>query len=437
MTGLMSPPDILDGGVIRMSKVLTLLLIIAIVIPVSAHADGVALVKIDMPIGPVTAKIIDEGLARAYEENRDLLVIELDTPGGLDESMRTICRRLLNSDIPVVVYVAPSGARAASAGVFITYAANIAAMAPGTNIGAAHVVNMGGEMDSVMTEKVQNDAVAYITSIAKKRGRNIEWAKRAVLESVSIDAEEALDSNIVNVIASSLDDLLEQIDSMEVELPDGPVTLSVESDEVVTYERTFKDRFLTVITNPTIAFILFNIGWMGLLLELYNPGTLVPGIVGGICMLLAFFAFQQLPINYTGLGLIIFAIILFILEIKIVSHGLLAIGGVISMLLGSLLLIDSPAPYLQISLVAIVVTVVAITLFFLLVIGFVVKAHRKKVTTGKEGIVGMIGVVRGGGMVFVDGELWRAECAEPLDEGDQVRVVAVEGMKIRVEKTGR
>jgi membrane-bound serine protease (ClpP class) len=420
-----------------MRKLVLLFSVLGCLAPRGASADGVARVTIDMAIGPVSAKVISAAVDRALEENRDLLVIELNTPGGLDESMRLTCRKLLNSDIPVAVFVAPSGARAASAGLFITYAAHIAAMAPGTNIGAAHVVNMGGQMDSVMSEKVQNDAVAYITAIAKKRGRNVEWATRAVLESVSIDAEQALDSNVVDIVARDFRDLIDKIDGREVTVTEGVDTLHVKDDAVTVYEMSFKDRFLTVVTNPTIAFILFNLGWMGLLLELYNPGTLVPGIVGGICMIMAFFAFQQLPINYAGLGLILFAVLLFILEIKIVSHGLLAIGGVIAMLLGSLLLIDSPAPYLQISLVVILATVGAIAAFFLFVIAFAVRAHRKKVTTGREGIVGAVGVVRHGGMVFVEGELWRAECAEQLENGDRVRVLAVEHMKIKVEKTGR
>lgn len=420
-----------------MRKLILLLVVLGWLAPRPARADGVAKVTIDMAIGPVSAKVISAAVDRALEENRDLLVIELNTPGGLDESMRLTCRKLLNSDIPVVVFVAPSGARAASAGLFITYAANIAAMAPGTNIGAAHVVNMGGEMDSVMTDKVQNDAVAYITSIAKKRGRNVEWATRAVLESVSIDAEEALDSNVIDILARDFRELIEKIDGREVSVADRIDTLRVKDDAVTIYELSFKDRFLTVVTNPTLAFILFNLGWMGLLLELYNPGTLVPGIVGGICMIMAFFAFQQLPINYAGLGLILFAVLLFILEIKIVSHGLLAIGGVIAMLLGSLLLIDSPAPYLQISLVVILATVGAIAAFFLFVIAFAVRAHKKKVTTGREGLVGAVGVARHDGMVFVEGELWRAECMEPLQDGDRVRVLAVEHMKIKVEKTGR
>jgi membrane-bound serine protease (ClpP class) len=420
-----------------MSKTLTLACCILFLFPVAVQAGNVARVTIDLPIGPVAAKLIEESVDRAFEEGMSALIIELDTPGGLDQSMRLICRKLLNADLPVIVYVAPSGARAASAGLFIAYAAHVAAMAPSTNIGAAHVVNMGGEMDSVMSEKVQNDAVAYITSIAKKRGRNIEWAKRAVLESVSIDAEDALDSNIVDILANGLQDLLDQLEGREVILGDVTDTLHLTEASITVYEMDWKDQFLSVITNPTIAFILFNIGWLGLLLELYNPGTLFPGIVGGICLILAFFAFQQLPISYAGLGLIVFAVILFILEVKIVSHGLLGIGGVIAMLLGSLLLIDSSAPWLQISLVVIVATVTTIAAFFLFMITFIMKAHKRKVTTGREGILGSEGEVRPGGMVFLQGELWRAECDEPLGKGDRIKVVAVENMKVKVEKIGR
>jgi membrane-bound serine protease (ClpP class) len=420
-----------------MSKALTLTCCILLLLPAAVSAGNVARVTIDLPIGPVAAKVIEESVDRAFDEGMSALIIEMDTPGGLDQSMRLICRKLLNADLPVIVYVAPSGARAASAGLFIAYAAHVAAMAPGTNIGAAHVVNMGGEMDSIMSEKVQNDAVAYITAIAKKRGRNIEWAKRAVIESVSIDAEDALDSNIVDLVANGFQDLLDQLEGREVKIGDVTDTLHLSDASITLYEMDWKDQFLTVITNPTIAFILFNIGWMGLLLELYNPGTLFPGIVGGICLILAFFAFQQLPISYAGLGLIVFSIILFILEVKIVSHGLLGIGGVISMLLGSLLLIDSPAPWLQISLVVIVATVATIAAFFLLMIAFIMRAHRRKVTTGREGLVGSEGDVRPGGMVFLEGELWRAECDEPLRKGDRVRVLEVDNMKIKVEKIGR
>lgn len=403
---------------------------------VMAQKSGVVRVKIDMAIGPIAVKVVSEAVDRAVEENRSLLIIEMDTPGGLDQSMRAICRKLLNADLPVVVYVAPSGARAASAGVFIAYAAHIAAMAPGTNIGAAHVVNMGGQMDSVMSEKVQNDAAAYITSIAKKRGRNPDWAKRAVLESVSLDAQAARDSNVIDVLAKNTADLLTQINGRVVELPTGPDTLAVANEKVEDYALSFKERLLTIITDPTIAFILFNLGWLGLMLELYNPGSILPGIVGGISLILAFFAFQQLPINYAGLGLIIFAVILFILEVKIVSHGLLAVGGVISMLIGSLLLIDSPAAYLQISL-GVIIAVVAVTLgFFLFIVRYAVKAHRSRVTTGQEGMIGVMGEMRGPKTIFVEGELWQVECDQPLAAGDKARVLAVDKMYLKVEKIG-
>ncbi len=409
---------------------------LAILGAVPAWAGGVALVKVDMAIGPISVKVISEAVDRAFEEGRSLLIVEMDTPGGLDQSMRSICRKLLNADLPVAVYVAPSGARAASAGLFITYAAHIAAMAPGTNIGAAHVVSMGEKMDSVMTDKVQNDAAAYITSIAKKRGHNVEWARRAVLESVSIDAEAARDSHVVDVIAKDVDDLLAQIDGRVVELASGPDTLHVRDQQVTEYAISFKDRFLKTITDPTIAFILFNLGWLGLMVELYNPGAILPGVIGGISLIMAFFAFQQLPINYAGLALIIFAVILFILEVKIVSHGILAIGGVLSMLLGSLLLINSTEPYLQISLVVIITTVVFISAFFLFILRFAVRAHKRKVVTGKEGMVGEVGEVRGDGSAFVAGEIWRILCPTPLSVGDKVRVVAVEGMRLKVEKHG-
>lgn len=405
-------------------------------LPSPAAAEGVARVRVDMAIGPISVKVIDRAVDRAFDEGRDLLIIEMDTPGGLDQSMRVICRKLLNADIPTVVYVAPSGARAASAGLFIAYAANLIAMAPGTNIGAAHVVNMGAKMDSVMTEKVQNDAAAYITSIAKKRSRNIDWARRAVLESVSIDAQAALDSGVINILAANADDLLAQLDGKVVDLPSGPDTLHVAGKEVVEYALSFKDRFLKIITDPTIAFILFNLGWLGLMVELYNPGAILPGVVGGISLILAFFAFQQLPINYAGLGLIIFAVVLFVLEIKIVSHGILAVGGILSMLMGSLLLIDSPAPYLQISLVVIVTTVLVVSAFFLFVVSFAVKAHRRKVATGMEGMVGQEGEMRTVELAFVAGELWRVEGDVPLAVGDRVRVLAVENMRLKVEKIG-
>ena len=426
---------ILRYNLTRFRSVFIILLLLALMTG-TAQAESVARIKVSMAIGPIAADIITEAVNRANEEGRDLLIIELDTPGGLDKSMRIICRKLLNTEQPVAVYVAPSGARAASAGLFIAYSAHIAAMAPGTNIGAAHSVNLGGQMDSVMTDKVQNDAVAYITSIAKKRGRNVEWATRAVLESVSIDAQAAVDSNIVDYLARDLPDLLEKIDGRPVEVNGRTDTLHLAGADIVEYDIGLKDRILEVITDPTIAFILFNIGWLGLMIELYNPGAILPGIVGGISLVLAFFAFQQLPINYAGLALIIFAVVLFALEVKIVSHGLLGLGGVLSLLIGSFLLIDSPEPYMQISVGVIITTVIAVTVFFFIVVGFAIRAHRKKVTTGQEGIVGDIGEVRDNGMIFVAGELWRADCDQPLASGDKIRVTEVHGMRLKVDKIG-
>ena len=402
----------------------------------SVMASGVARVEIDMAIGAIANKVITEAVDRAFEEDRDLLIIELDTPGGLDASMRDICRKLLNADLPVVVYVSPSGARAASAGFFIAYSANFAAMAPGTNMGAAHVVDMGGKIDSVMEKKVQSDAVAYITSIAKKRGHNVEFGRRAVLESASIDAEAALDSNVIDILAKDIDDLLTQLDGRTAELPFETDTLHVKGAKVEEYPISLKEQFLNIITDPTVAFLLFNLGWLGLMIELYSPGLVFPGVVGGISLILAFFAFQQLPINYAGLALIIFAVVLFILEIKITSYGVLGIGGVLSMLLGSLLLIDSPAPYLQISLVVIITVVAVAAAFFLLIMGFVIRVHKKKVTTGMEGLVGARGDVREGGLAFIEGELWRVDCDQPLHPGDRVQVKAVEGMRLKVDKIG-
>jgi membrane-bound serine protease (ClpP class) len=431
-----STPRFGRGAIFRRAGIFLSALAVLVGAAVSARAGGVARVTIDMPIGPIAVKLITSAVDRAFEENRDLLIIQMDTPGGLDKSMRSICRVLLNADVPVAVYVAPSGARAASAGMFITYSALFAAMAPGTNIGAAHVVSLSGQIDSIMTDKVQNDAVAYATSIAKKRGRNVEWATRAVLESASIDAEAALDSNVIDILAKNTDDLLAQLDGRTADLPKGQDTLAVAGKEVDDYPIGFKDRFLNIITDPSVAFILFNIGWLGLMVEIWSPGLVFPGVIGGISLILAFFAFQQLPINYAGLALIIFAVVLFILEVKISSYGVLGIGGVISMLLGSFMLIDSTAPYLQISLTVIITMVVAVSAVFLVIVGFAIKAQRRRVVTGPEGIIGAVGEIRVGGMAFISGELWRVDCPQPLAAGDKVQVLGVENMRLKVTKIG-
>jgi membrane-bound serine protease (ClpP class) len=404
----------------------------------SASSRHVNLVTIDGPIGPITARIIDQAIDASVEDSAEALVIELNTPGGLDESMRIITRKILNSGVPVVVYVAPSGSRAASAGVFITLSAHIAAMAPGTNMGSAHPVAIGGQMDSTMGEKVVNDAAAYIRSIANRRGRNEEWAEKSVRESISATEYEALKVKVIDLVVDNVRALLDSCDGRTVSLPSGDKVLDTKEIDVRRAEIGVRDRILQVITNPTIAYILLTLGIWGLFFELSNPGAIFPGIVGGICLILAFFALQSLPINYAGLLLMILALILFILEVKIVSHGALTIGGIISMVLGSLLLFESPLPYMRVSLVVIITVVAGTALFFLVAIGLALRARKRKVTTGGRGLVGEVGVARSAlkpeGDVFIHGETWKAEADQPIKKGEKVLVTGVEHLTLKVTK---
>ncbi len=401
----------------------------------------VDLITIDGAIGPITARIIEEVINSAVEDSAEALVVELNTPGGLDESTRLITKKILNAEVPIIVYVAPSGSRAASAGVFITLSAHIAAMAPGTNIGAAHPVSIGGQIDSTMKEKVTNDAVAYIKTIANKRGRNPEWAEKAVRQSISVTEYEALKDSVIDLVANNLRELLDQIDGRKVNLPSGEKILNTKGAGVRRVEISWKDKILETISNPTIAYILFTLGMWGLFFELSNPGSILPGVVGGICLILAFFAFQTLPINYAGILLMILAVILFIAEVKVVSHGLLTIGGIISMILGSLMLINSPEPYMRVSLVVVLTVVMGTTLFLIFAVGLGIKAQMKKVTTGDKGMIGMTGVARTEikpeGYVFIHGEIWKAEC-DPLtggiEKGEKVKVIGIENLMLKVTK---
>jgi membrane-bound serine protease (ClpP class) len=403
-----------------------------------ASPRHVNLVTIDGPIGPITARIIDQVIDASVEDSAEAVVIMLNTPGGLDESTRIITRKILNSEVPVIVYVSPSGSRAASAGVFITLSAHIAAMAPGTNMGSAHPVAIGGQMDSTMAEKVVNDAAAYIRSIASRRGRNEEWAEESVRESISATEYEALKLKVIDLVVDNVRALLDSCDGRTVSLPSGEKTLDTKEIEVRRAEISARDKILQVITNPTIAYILLTLGIWGLFFELSNPGAIFPGIVGGICLILAFFALQTLPINYAGLLLMILALILFILEVKIVSHGALAIGGVISMVLGSLLLFESPLPYMRVSLVVIVTVVAGTALFFLIAIGLALRARKRKVTTGGRGLTGEVGVARSAlkpeGDVFIHGEIWRAEADQPIKKGEKVVVTGMEHLTLKVTK---
>ena len=415
------------------------ILLMSIPWPSAAQKKQVDVIKINDAITPATAVFISKSIEQASKNRAECLVIQLDTPGGLDLSMRDIIKDIMNADIPIVVYVAPSGARAASAGVFITLAADIAAMAPGTNIGAAHPMAVGtGKMDRKMTEKVVNDAVAYIQSIAEKKGRNVKWAAQAVLENLSITETEALKKKIIDLVAKDLDDLLEKIDGKTVEKPRGKIKLATKGSKTNVVEMGFRERFLAVLSNPNIAYILMMIGLVGLYFELSNPGAIFPGVIGGICLILAFFAFRMLPINYAGVMLILLGVFLFIAEIKVASYGLLTVGGLVSLALGSIMLFESPVPALRASLSVIIPTVLFTAAFFIFAVTLALKAQMAKPATGSEGLIGEIGVATTRldpeGKVFVHGELWNAYSDSAIEEGEKIRVLKTDRLKLKVEK---
>ncbi len=417
-----------------------LALLFVLSIPASSAAPpDIYVAQVEGIISPSTAEFIVGAIHRAERGDAQALVIALDTPGGLDLSMRVIIKEMLRSPVPIIVYVSPSGARAASAGTFITIAAHVAAMAPGTNMGAAHPVQMGGgEMDEEMAKKVENDAAAYIRGLAERRGRNATWAEKAVRKSVSITAKEALKLKVIDLVADDTADLLAKIDGRTVVTGAGKITLKTKAARIVEVEMSFRNMVLKVITNPTIAYILLILGMAGLYFELSNPGAILPGVLGGICLILAFYAFQTLPINFAGLLLIILGVLLFIGELQVASHGVLTAGGIVAMLLGSLMLIDSPAPFLQISISAIVGVTAATAAFFLLVIGAAIRAHRRQPVTGREGLIGQRGVAKTAlvpeGQIFISGELWKAKCDEAVEPGDEVEVTGVFGLTLQVRK---
>jgi membrane-bound serine protease (ClpP class) len=400
-----------------------------------ASKNEVYTIKISDAISPGVADFLIRGIKTASDEDATCIIIELDTPGGLVESMRKIVKAIFGSKIPVVVYVSPSGARAASAGVMITMAADIAAMAPGTNIGAAHPVGAGGkEIEKTMSEKVTNDMVAHVKSIAEKRGRNAKWAEKAVRESVSVTETEALRQNIIDIIAKDIDDLIRQINGRKVK-DKGEIKLDNPAKKRL--EETLRTKILKTISDPNIAYILMMMGLAGLYFELSHPGAIFPGVVGGICIILAFFAMQTLPVNYAGILLIILAIIFFIMEMKIASYGLLSIAGVISLLLGSIMLFETGSPEFQLSYRVLLPTLVIVSGFFMLVASLVFKSQISKPRTGAKGLVGEIGIVKQPtmpeGKVFVHGELWNASSKDPIQEGAKVRVIKVDNLVLEVE----
>jgi len=419
----------------------TRLSVFIVLLPVLLLAQKkVVSIQIDGTINPASAAFIQRSIEKAGKENAECLILQLNTPGGLLKSTRVIVSDILASPVPVVVFVSPGGAHAGSAGVFITLSAHIAAMAPGTNIGAAHPVDLQGKLDSVMSDKVINDAAAFIRSIAEKRKRNIKWAEESVRKSISITEKEALKKDVIDVIAENREALLNQIDGKPVSLGAQTKTLQTRDAEIETVEMGVFERMLDLISDPNVAYIFLLVGLYGMIFELYNPGAMLPGIVGIICLTLAFYSMHTLPINYAGLVLIIFGVVLFLLEIKIVSHGMLTLGGIVSLLLGSMMLIrpDAELAFQRLSWGVIISSVGFSAVFFLFVVGLGIRAQRLKPVTGMEGMIGEIGesleILNPVGTVRVHGEMWQAESLTgPIKKGARIRIAAIKDLLLFVE----
>jgi membrane-bound serine protease (ClpP class) len=399
-----------------------------------AKAGRVLVLRIEGAISPVTAEALGAAVDRAERERYRGLVIELDTPGGLESSMRAMIKRMLVAEVPIVAYVSPAGARAASAGVFIVMAADVAGMAPGTNIGAATPVNLQGGMDSTLARKATSDAAAFARTIARQRGRNARWAEEAVRRAVAASENEAVDLGVVDYVANSLDDLLEQADGMVISRPGLEDTLALAGLPRDTIRPGLRQKMLGVLVDPNVAYILMLLGFYGLLFELQNPGAILPGVVGGICLILAFLALSTLSVNYAGVALIVLAIAFFLAEIKVMSHGVLATGGVISLVLGSLILFQGEG--VQLSWAIILGATAATALFFLLIVGAGLRAQGRKVVTGRRGMVGTRAVARErlapAGQVRIGGELWNAVCETVVEAGSEVVVTGVDGLTLKV-----
>jgi membrane-bound serine protease (ClpP class) len=414
---------------------------IYIFLPAFLFAQKVVSINVDGSINPASAEYISKGINKAETEKAACILIHLNTPGGLLTSTRTIVSSILESKVPVVIYVSPAGAHAASAGVFITLAAHVAAMAPGTNIGAAHPVSLQGTPDSIMNSKGTNDAAAFIRTIAKKRNRNVEWAEDAVRNSVAINEGEALEENVIDLIATDDMELLKKIDGKTLDVYGGTKILHTRNASVEMYEMGFFQKILDTLSDPDIAYMLMMLGFLGIIFELFNPGAIFPGIVGFIALVFGFYSMSNLPVNYAGLSLIIFGIILFVLEIKIISHGLLSIGGIISVLLGSLFLFrTSPEEnFISISW-AVIFAVTAVTaLFFLFVAGMGLKAQRAKPVIGIDTFIGKkgeaINALEPKGIIKVNGEIWNAvSLSGKLDAGEKIIVREIKNLTLYVEK---
>ena len=433
---------ILWSGALPLLVVSCLMVMLVCAPNFSRGADKhVKVIHIEESINPGTAHFLESGTRQAVEDEAVLLVVQLDTPGGLVTSMRTMVKTIMNAPIPVAIYVGPSGAQAASAGVFVAMAADIAAMAPGTNIGAAHPVVAGGkEMDETMDTKIVNDLAAFIKSIATRRGRNSEWAEEAVRKSVSITAEEALKLRVIDLIASDMDDLLTKLEGWKVQTKEGEKQLALKGLPVRTVQENLRDKVLKTISNPNIAYLLMLIGLAGLYFELSHPGAIFPGVIGGISLILAFYAFQTLTVNYAGVLLNLLGAVLFLLEIKVTSYGLLSVGGVICLTLGSIMLFDTKATGLRLSWSVLIPAVLVVSGFFMTVALLALRAHMAKPRTGHQGLIGEIAVAKEPlapeGKVFVHGELWNATSDETVPVGSKVEVVEVENLLLKVRKIG-
>ena len=414
---------------------------LALFIPSLCSASGITVATVDGDITPVTADYLKKNLHASAQRGDRLFLIELDTPGGLESSMREIIKEMLASTVPVAVFVAPSGARAGSAGAIITLAADIAAMAPGTNIGAAHPVSFGAVPDKVMEQKILNDSAAYAEGVATRRGRNAAVAVKMVRESISLPADKALSERVVDLIAADRADLLRKLEGRVVRRGGKDIPLNLAGAEVTVRPMSSVQNIMEVVSDPDIAYILMIVGVLGLMVELANPGVILPGVVGGVSLVLALFGFETLPVNFAGVLLILLAIVFLIAEIKIVSHGMLTVAGVISLVFGSLMLYDDSDPALRVSWSVIAVAACSLVGFSLFAVSRAVRAHRAQPTTGREGLIGETGRavtdLAPEGKVFVRGEYWDALSEEPVAAGEPVVVTGIDGMVLRVRRDNR
>lgn len=423
-----------------MPRWLTSLALFLIVSLPAGAAQRVVVLALQDTIQPASLRYLERGLETADESGAEVTIIELNTPGGLLTSLRSMTSAITQARRPVVVYVTPSGGQAASAGFFLLVSADVAAMSPGTNAGAAHPVGPQGEdIESTMGEKVTNDAAALMRSLAEARGRTVEWAEKAVTESLSYTADEALEKGLIDLVASSRGELLKELNGRAIKRFDGrEETLELDAPEIVTVERSFADKVLGVIAHPNIAFLLFLAGIVGLGFELTHPGAVFPGVVGAVSLLLGLFALSVLPVNYVGILLMLLAVVFFVLEVKVTSYGLLTIAGLVSFVLGSIILIDSPIPALRVSLSIIIPTALLLAAVVIFLLTRVVRSHRASPITGTEGLVGEQGkavrTLDPEGKVFVHGEYWDAVARTTIAAGAKVRVVRVAGDRLEVEE---